>query len=102
MAAFLSSHPSEVKALIEQGVDLNGDGTAESFGNPDFNFQQFRSTMVLRWEYRPGSLLYLVWSQGRDNYTRNGQLNVEENFGDLFNEKAGNVFILKMSYWITP
>jgi len=83
-------------------VDLNGDGTAESFGNPDFNFQQFRSTMVLRWEYRPGSLLYLVWSQGRSNYTRDGQLRVEENFRDLFDEKAGNVFILKMSYWITP
>jgi len=83
-------------------VDLDGDGSLESFGNPDFNVQQFRSTMVLRWEYRPGSLLYLVWSQGRDNFSENGQLALEENLGDLFGQPAQNVFMLKMSYWITP
>ena len=83
-------------------VDLDGDGVAESFRNPDFNFQQFRSTMVLRWEYRPGSLLYLVWSQGRDNLTGDGAFNVGNDLQDLFHQEAEDVFMLKMSYWITP
>ena len=92
--------PDRVNDLYQ--VDLDGDGSLESFSNPDFNFQQFRSTMVLRWEYRPGSLLYLVWSQGRDNSTQNGRLALEENLGDLFSQASQNVFMLKMSYWITP
>src|SRR5204863_3724334 len=35
-------------------------------GQPDFNYHSFRTTNVLRWEYRPGSVLFVVWQQGRD------------------------------------
>lgn len=97
---YASLAPEEVANGYQ--VDLDGDGTPETFRNPDFNVQQFRSTMVLRWEYRPGSLLYLVWSQGRDYSNGEGRLNVEENFRDLFGQAAANVFMLKLSYWITP
>jgi len=83
-------------------VDLNGDDEPESFGDPDFNFQQFRSTVVLRWEYRPGSLLYLVWSQGRNHDTSNGHLIFQDDLQDLFDQPAENVFMLKFSYWINP
>ena len=83
-------------------VDLDGDGTPETFGDPDFSVQQFRSTAVLRWEYRPGSLLYLVWSQGRNYVGGDGRLRFEENLGNLFGQEAENVFMLKLSYWITP
>ena len=83
-------------------ADLDGDGVAESFRNPDFDFQQFSSTLVLRWEYRPGSLLYLVWSQGRSHGTGDGVLEFRDDLGDLFREPAENVFMLKVSYWITP
>jgi hypothetical protein len=82
-------------------TDLDGDGTSESFRNPDFNVQQFRSNLVLRWEYRPGSLLYLVWSHGRNNDSE-GSLRLGQNMDDLFAEPADNVFMLKISYWITP
>ena len=40
-------------------------GGRYSFANPDFSFRQFRSNLVARWEYKPGSSLYVVWSQGR-------------------------------------
>ncbi|MCJ7628834.1 MAG: DUF5916 domain-containing protein, partial [Longimicrobiales bacterium] len=83
-------------------IDLDGDGTQESFRNPDFDFQRFRSTVVLRWEYRPGSLLYLVWSQGRKHDTDNGELDFRNDLEDLFHEDGENVFMLKVSYWITP
>ncbi len=95
--------PVEV-ALVngEYRADLNGDGTAERFRNPDFNVRQFRSTAVLRWEYRPGSLLYLVWSQGRNHFSRDGRFQVTESLGDLFRQDAENVLMLKVSYWISP
>ena len=83
-------------------VDMDGNGTMESFENPDFNFQQFRSTVVLRWEYRPGSLLYLVWSQGRNHLTPDGGLSLGDDLGNLFGQSAENVFMLKLSYWFTP
>ncbi len=57
--------PDEI-ALADEvySVDENGDGQADfSFGNPDFSFVQFRSNLVVRWEYIPGSELFLVWSQ---------------------------------------
>lgn len=83
-------------------VDLNGDDQLESFRDPDFNWQQFRSTLVLRWEFRPGSQLFLVWSQGRNHSTDDGILRVGGDLGNLFGEASENVLMLKVSYWITP
>ena len=83
-------------------MDLDGDGGMEAFRDPDFNFKQFRSTVVLRWEYRPGSLLYLVWSQGRNHYGGEGSFDLRANMDTLFRQDAENVFMLKVSYWIAP
>jgi hypothetical protein len=83
-------------------ADLDGDGTRETFPVPDFDVRQFRSTLVLRWEYRPGSLLYLVWSQGRDSFDPDGRFRLLEGTRELFGEPARDVFMLKASYWITP
>ena len=47
--------------LIDEDVDGNTD---YSFGDPDFSFVQFRSNLVMRWEYIPGSEIFFVWSQG--------------------------------------
>src|SRR5205085_12500412 len=47
-------------------ADTDGNGTADlRFDDPAFNVKDFRSNVVLRWEYRPGSTLFVVWSQGR-------------------------------------
>ncbi|MGI9625217.1 MAG: DUF5916 domain-containing protein, partial [Longimicrobiales bacterium] len=81
-------------------TDLDGDGTPESFGAPDFNFKQFRSNTVLRWEYKPGSTLFLVWSQGRDHFTRSGDFSFGQNLGTLFDQPSSDVFLLKLSYWL--
>ena len=82
-------------------VDENRDGQTDySFGNPDFNFVQFRSNLVVRWEYRPGSELYLVWSQGNTPDVANDlhtplQNSLSEN---LFNDQARNIFLIKATY----
>ena len=70
------------------------------FRNPDFNFREFRSNFVLRWEYRPGSLLYLVWSQGKSSYVSNGKFQYKNDLKELFGEYGENVFLIKLSYRI--
>ena len=68
-----------------------------------FNFQQFRSNVVFRWEYRPGSTLFLVWSQGREgSATAQGDRSFRGDLGDLFGRRANDTFLVKVSYWITP
>jgi hypothetical protein len=80
-------------------VDENLDGTADySFENPDFNFLQFRSNLVLRWEYSPGSTVYLVWSQGRTDSYNDGEFNFRNDFRNLFRIKPHNVFLIKFTY----
>ena len=77
------------------------DGSPVSFANPDFSFKQFRSNTVLRWEYLPGSVLYLVWSQGRNHSARTGQFDFDSDLGDLFGAASDNIFMLKLSYWLS-
>jgi len=77
------------------------DGTAlYDFDQPDFNIKEFLSNMVARWEYRPGSSVYLVWSQTRHQSIANGGFDFRNDFTDLFDNKPYNVFLLKISYRI--
>ena len=73
-------------------------------GNPGgFNFQEFRSNVVFRWEYRPGSTLFLVWSQGREAESDvEGTQSFRGDLSDLFSQRANNTFLVKVSYWLTP
>ena len=83
-------------------ADLDGDGTVEDFDDPDFNVMQFRSNAVLRWQYRPGSTLFLVWSQSRDRFDDTGRFALGDDMGDLFGAEGSNVLMLKVSYWLSP
>jgi hypothetical protein len=82
-------------------VDENQDDAVDySFDNPDFNFRQFRSNLVIRWEYLPGSTLFLVWSQGRTSSASDGNFSYGNDMKDLFTVQPHNVFLLKLSYWL--
>ena len=80
--------------------DRNGN-TDYSFDNPDFNFRQFRSNFVVRWEYLPGSTLFLVWSQGRTSSAENGSFAYGRDMRELFGIQPHNVFLIKFSYWFS-
>lgn len=69
-------------------------------GNPDFNIRSFRTTNVLRWEYRPGSAIFVVWQQGRDHFAPVGDFQFGQNFGDLFEAPSTNTFLVKFSRWL--
>jgi hypothetical protein len=82
-------------------ADVDGTGTEESFDAPDFNFKQFRSNAVLRWEYMPGSALFVVWSQGRNHHVQDGDFRFGGDVRDLFGVAPQNVFMVKLSYWMS-
>jgi hypothetical protein len=86
----------------EVGVDLDRDGTVDlSLGNPDFTYTSFRSNVVLRWEYRPGSTIFVVWQQDRSGLTADGRFTVGGASRDLVGTMPTNVFLVKVNYWLS-
>jgi hypothetical protein len=77
------------------------EGTASyTFSNPDFSFRQFRSNLVARWEYRPGSTIYLVWENNRNSRESDYFSSFSHNFNNLFGVQPTNVFMVKISFWL--
>ena len=69
-------------------------------GNPDFNVKSFRTTNVLRWEYKPGSTLFVVWQQARENDAVPGGFRFGRDVRGIFGVTPQNVFLVKLSYWL--
>ncbi len=82
------------------------DTSGESFldfaqENPDFNFQEFNSNFVLRWEYKTGSSFYFVWTNYRSSYEDVYDPSIANSFKNISNVKSQNAFMLKFSYWFS-
>jgi len=75
------------------------DGNDEfNIGKQDFYFKSFRSSVVIRWEFLPGSQLYLVWQVNDSRYDKYQKIMLED-FSDLLGRKARHSFMMKISYW---
>jgi hypothetical protein len=85
-------------------ADPDGAGPAApiAVGNPDFNFRSLRGNAVLRWEYMPGSTLFLVWTQSRSNEENIGNFRFGHSVGELLRADADNIFAVKVTYWWNP
>lgn len=82
-------------------VDFDGNGTSDfSFDDRDFNVRSLIGNAVLRWEYRPGSTLFLVWQRQQEDEARLGSFALGRDTRALFSAPAHNVFLLKVSYWM--
>ncbi|MEP6731282.1 MAG: DUF5916 domain-containing protein, partial [bacterium] len=86
----------------EYTVDPDGTGpaTAFTFGDPNFTSRSLRGTAVLRWEYRPGSTMYFVWTQQRSGNDLYGDLDFRRDSRALFSDRPDNVFLVKATYWL--
>lgn len=71
-----------------------------TFEDPDFNFRSLRGNAVLRWEYLPGSTLYLVWTQDRSHTAHYGDVRLARDGSALLRAQPDNVFMIKASYWL--
>lgn len=87
----------------EYEVDPDGAGPAKPFrfDNEDFNEKSLIAKAVLRWEWRLGSTLYVVWTQQREHETDIGEFDLGSDANALFGADADNIFLIKMSYWFS-
>jgi len=84
------------------GLDENSDGTADyMISDPDFNFHEFRSNLVAKWEYRLGSYIYFVWSMNKSGITGSSDISMGESYQELKNIYPNNIFLIKLSYWFS-
>ena len=91
--------PNEIRLSDERHSILQNDSEIYGFANPDFNFNEFRSNFVARWEYLPGSTLYVVWEHTMSNRAGNYLPRWDENIDRMFGLPSTNVFMVKLNYW---
>ncbi len=102
-------------AFLEYGRDIGeiSDGrvypTGKASGGPsfelpapDFNVRSLRGNAVMRWEWRPGSTLYLAWQQTRSDFEPIGDFALGRDLSNIFSASPDNVFLVKVSYWFNP
>ena len=90
---------TEADVVVAYDVDPGDGGEAFRLENRDFNFRSLRGNAVLRWEWRPGSTLFLVWQQQRNEQARYDGFGVFEEIGEVFRAPVENVFLVKATYW---
>ncbi len=90
------SEPANAYLVREKG------GPSFVLPNPDFSIREFRSNLVARWEYKPGSALYVVWQQGRSGYEQYWNHSFHDNWSSLWTTRPDNVLLVKLSYWFNP
>jgi hypothetical protein len=82
-------------------IDRDADGTADvAVGKPDFNVREVRSTLVGRWEYRPGSTVYLIWSHNSSSDEVQGNYHLVHDLTALTRERGEDVVMVKVNYWV--
>jgi hypothetical protein len=83
-------------------IDPDGGGDARPFrlAIPDFNLKSLRVNAVLRWEFRPGSAAYAVWTQRRQTGAHPGDHSFGRDLGDLFGAPPDDVFLVKVAWWL--
>jgi len=89
-------------ALTGYAVDPDGPGAAApfTFANPDFSARSLIGNTVLRWEYRPGSTLYLVWTHDRERDDALGRFAFGRDLRELLASPPTNTVQLKVTYWL--
>ena len=86
--------------VSRQYTVVPGDGGAPfSFGDPDFNFKSLRLNAIFRWEWRPGSALYFVWTEQREDDARPGRFALGRDVRGVFGAPADDVILFKIAYW---
>ncbi len=70
-------------------------------GNPDFNFKSLRGNAVFRWEYLPGSTLFLVWTQERTAFEPSGDFDFRRDFSRLTSAEADDIFLAKVTWYFS-
>jgi len=88
--------------VSEAGMPCVADpGGAFTFANPDFSWRALNSNLVLRWEYKTGSTVYVIWSQNRTNADLFGDFSAGSEYRRLFGTHPDNTILVKFNYWFS-
>jgi hypothetical protein len=93
----LSYNPAD--STYTADPDGAGPGPAITFGDPDFRVRSLRSNLVVRWEFRPGSTIFLVWNQSRAFRALDPRFRAFRDLSDLWGDDMQNVFLIKANYY---
>ena len=98
----ISRAPATATKGATYTVDPDGTGPAAAFtfGDPDFTFRSLIGNAVIRWEYRPGSTVFFVWTQNRTGSDTNGNFDFARERSAIFSDRPTNVFQVKVNYWL--
>ena len=102
MRRLYGTEGTTVTALADGSKRVTDGATSFALANRDFNVESFRSSVVLRWEWRAGSTLYLVWQQDR---ALEETASEAASFGDMFSSlgrRGDHYFAVKTSFWFSP
>ncbi len=99
VAELPGEHPGD-PSTVEIDPDGNGPASVMQFANPDFNFRSLRGNAVFRWEFRPGSVMYVAWAHSRSASLAQGDFRFSRDFGGMFENVPDNVFLVKASFWV--
>ncbi|MSR35471.1 MAG: hypothetical protein EXR95_02335 [Gemmatimonadetes bacterium] len=84
-----------------QYLDIDGDAVTDySFSDRDFNVRSLIGNAVLRWEYRPGSTIFLVWQRQQEGEARVGDFRFGRDLDALWDAPPTDRFIVKVNYWL--
>lgn len=97
-----STYSADTKTnTITVNPNGNAPAGAHTLANPDFSIRSIRSNLVLRWEYRPGSTLFLVWNQNRFNFRTDPRFRAFQNLGGIFSDDMQNTLLVKANYYFS-
>jgi hypothetical protein len=98
----IASHRDSTGVTTRYTIDPDGGGPAPSFelDNPDFNFRSLRGSALFRWEYRPGSVLYVAWTHSRSSNIPLGDFDFSRDWQGMFNTRPDNIWLVKASWWL--
>lgn len=86
--------------MLSEGTYTGSYNGIYEFSRPDFNFAQLRSTVVMRWEYRPGSSVFAIWSHGQTAFDDDGRFRLGNDLKSLGQADSEDIVMVKVNYWI--
>jgi hypothetical protein len=100
MQPFVSAGDYHDYHSLSQARTADYEPYAATFSDPDFNFRSVRGSAVMRWEFRPGSALYIVWNENRADVAPIGDFRFRRDLRAIPNAPSHDVFLVKVSYWL--
>ena len=88
-------------AARRYSVDPGDGGATFGFADPDFNVKSLRLNAIFRWEWRPGSAMYFVWTEQREDLDRPGRFGLRRDLGTLVRANANDVILFKIAWWLS-